>query len=400
MIDLARARARAQARVGSTLCGKWTIDQLLDMGGMAAVFAATHRNGNRVAIKLMHDEIAAHEESRERFLREGYVANKVGHPGAVQVLDDDMEGTAPFLVMELLEGESVEARLRRQEKLGIGETLCIADEVLSVLGAGHAQGIVHRDVKPANLFLTARGQVKVLDFGLARVRERSLRGRTTATGALLGTVSYMPPEQARGKHEMIDARSDLWAVGATMFRMLSGTTVHEGKDSYERLVKVMSEHARSLAEVAPAMPHSVVQAVDHALAYQKADRFGSAAEMQRALRASYEDIERVPMPSLTRVVNAAPWLAAGPAITVREPELHVSVIWDQGESGGDSIVVDMDDNSGLAHRVELRRKSAPPAELEDEELSEVSIVEDVTLQVTPGSGPRSLRELAPPKRRG
>ena len=131
-------RKNAQARVGQVFAKKWTVDRLLDMGGMASVYVATHRNGNRVAIKVLHSMFAEQPETRNRFLEEGYVANKVGHPAAVTVLDDDtLDDGTPFLVMELLEGESFEERLKKRSVLAPNAVLFIADRVLDVLGAAH-----------------------------------------------------------------------------------------------------------------------------------------------------------------------------------------------------------------------------------------------------------------------
>src|SRR5688572_944312 len=177
-------RASAEKRVGQLLNNKWTIDKLIDVGGMAAVYQATHRNGKRVAIKMLHPFIATHADVRERFLREGYVANQVDHPGAVSILDDDITADgAPFLVMELLEGESVDAWMARSnEVLPLGDVLAIADQTLDVLSAFHARNVIHRDIKPGNLYVTKTGIVKVLDFGLARLRDPRIANAPTASG--------------------------------------------------------------------------------------------------------------------------------------------------------------------------------------------------------------------------
>src|SRR4051794_30714386 len=166
-------RAIAEKRVGQLLNNKWTIDKLIDVGGMAAVYQATHRNGKRVAIKMLHPFIAANADVRERFLREGYVANQVDHPGAVSILDDDLTTDgAPFLVMELLEGQSLDGWMQRSgEILPLPDVLAVADQVLDVLAAFHERNVIHRDIKPGNLFITQAGIVKVLDFGLARLRD-------------------------------------------------------------------------------------------------------------------------------------------------------------------------------------------------------------------------------------
>ena len=369
-------RNKAEQRVGQLLAGKWRIDRLLDVGGMASVFAATHRNGNRVAIKVLHDVYATNQDVRDRFLREGYVANKVGHPGAVQVLDDDvLPDGGVFLVMELLEGISLEARLEGAKTLSQAEALHIADRVLDVLAAAHDKGIVHRDVKPANVFLTHAGEVKVLDFGLARVKEQTLRGSLTRTGMVIGTASYMPPEQARGKKDLIDHRTDVWAVGATLFRALTGRYVHLGGSVNERLIAAMSERAPSLADVAPHLARPLTVLVDRALAFQKVDRWPDARSMQREVRRVYELIEHQPIPSLRRLMAEVGW-----ATTERRPptfdsasDVHISVVFEPS-AAGDSVMVEMEAEDGRSERFELRRRpqAAEPA---DEELSEVSVVE-------------------------
>src|ERR1019366_3410427 len=158
---------RANARLGMVLQDKWTLDSLLGVGGMGAVSAATHRTGKRVAVKVLHAEMGRDAEVKQRFLQEGYAANTIHHEGAVSVMDDDVapDGSA-FIVMELLEGETVEQRwVRSGERLPAREVLAIVEQLLDVLSAAHAKNVVHRDVKPENLFITKVGQLKVLDFG-------------------------------------------------------------------------------------------------------------------------------------------------------------------------------------------------------------------------------------------
>ena len=289
--------ARFEARVGSVLKGKWTLDQLLGVGGMAAVYAATHRNGKRVAIKMLHAELSSNPAVRQRFLREGYVANSVDHPGVVTVDDDDVadDGCA-FLVMELLEGETFEARWQRKgQRLDALEVLSLMDQVLDALAAAHGRGIIHRDLKPENLFLTMAGTVKILDFGIARVRELGLQGSPTRTGSLLGTPSFMPPEQARGSWADVDQRTDLWAVGATMFTLLTGRLAHLASSVNEALIKSATELVPSLATFGGAYSPAVVAVVDRALAFNPADRWENAHAMQDALREAYALITNKPI---------------------------------------------------------------------------------------------------------
>jgi len=279
-------------RVGQTLNGKWRVDRLIDVGGMGAVYAATHRNGRRAAIKVLHAHFAHHPEVKSRFLREGYVANRIGHPGAVAVLDDDVaEDGSPFLVMELLEGESLAAWTARSGgRLSVAETLAVAGQVLEVLAAAHKNGVIHRDIKPGNVFVTKTGHAKLLDFGLARIRDTQTSLVPTAVGTVMGTAGYMAPEQARGQQDQVDARSDVFAVGAVVFRTVSGRRIHERATPFDVSLAAMKDPATSLAVVMPAAGKALVAAVDRALAFKKEERWQSAEEMFQALRRAYEEL--------------------------------------------------------------------------------------------------------------
>jgi eukaryotic-like serine/threonine-protein kinase len=293
---------RAASRVGRVLRDKWTLDRLLGVGGMAAVYAASHRNGKRAAIKMLHPELSADPQIRERFLREGRAANRVGHPGALSVLDDDVaEDGSIFLVMDLLEGESLENRRERAGgQLDLVDVLSITDQVLDVLAAAHAKGIVHRDLKPDNLFVTREGAVKVLDFGIARLREGT--ANATVTGISMGTPSYMAQEQARGLWNEVDQRTDLWAVGATIFACLTGRVVHEGRTANEQLLSAMTKSAPPIRSLVPDTPRPVAEFIDRALAFERDGRFQTSVEMQSALRAAYEAMQSAPISTAPRLV--------------------------------------------------------------------------------------------------
>jgi serine/threonine-protein kinase len=280
----------AKERVGSVLKGKWTLDELLGVGGMAAVYAATHRNKNRVAIKMLHPELSLNPEMKARFLREGYVANSVGHEGAVTVQDDDTadDGSA-FLVMDLVDGQTLhDRRADRGGSLPAGEVIGIVDQLLDVLVAAHAKGVLHRDIKPENLLVTRDGKVKVLDFGIARLREMAGNTAHTRTGVMLGTPAYMAPEQAASLWEEVDERSDLWSVAATMFTLLVGHEVHVAETLTQMLAMAVTQPARRLAQVLPQAHPALAEFVDKALAFDKNQRFQSAREMQEALRRASE----------------------------------------------------------------------------------------------------------------
>ncbi|MEI9953505.1 MAG: protein kinase [Pseudomonadota bacterium] len=279
----AREISRSFLPAGTLLRGKYRIDGVIGTGGMAVVYAATHRNRKRFALKMLHPELSHRAEIRSRFIREGYLANSVEHPGVVSVLDDDVaEDGSAFLVMELLDGASVEGFGPRTRPLPLRESLAIAIDVLDVLDAAHAKNIVHRDIKPANLFVTRQGQVKILDFGIARLRDATFSSMATATGALLGTPAFMAPEQALALAGEVDARTDLWALGATVFTMLSGLHVHPGENARQVMVRAATEPAPSLSSVAPHVPAAVCEWVSQALQFDKLARWESAALMRAA----------------------------------------------------------------------------------------------------------------------
>ena len=282
--------SEAAQRVGTTLCNKWTLERLIGTGGMAAVYVATHKIGRREAIKILHSDIARDPELRARFEQEADAVNRFKHPGMVEVRDIDVaEDGSPFLVMELLEGEPLADLARRPAGVELGDLLLWIDELLDVLAAAHAQGIVHRDIKPDNLFVQTDGRLKVLDFGIARVLAGAPAKLITRVGATLGTAPYMPPEQIRGGE--IDARADLFAVGATMFRLLAKRRIHEAETEGETLAKMANEPAPPLASVAPDVPRGVCLVIDRALMFDREQRYPDALTMQRDVQALREGRE-------------------------------------------------------------------------------------------------------------
>jgi serine/threonine protein kinase len=312
---------RFQARVGQNLRGKWKLDGLLGVGGMAAVYSATHRIGRRGAIKILHPEVAVSKELKARFEQEAHAVSKLGHRGAVEVLDvDTTEDGAPFMVMELLEGESLGQRAFRLGGIPERELLGYVIELCDVLDAAHAMGIIHRDIKPDNLFVTSAGQLKVLDFGIARVRGASGSVKTR-TGAMLGTTSYMAPEQIHGR--AIDGRVDLYSVGATMFRLLAKRKIHEAESDAELLVKMGTEPAPLLLSVAPSVDPRIAKIVDRALAFRVDDRYPDAKTMREDLRAVLDGRDppfatsvgaRMDAPTRTDLGGAAAFAAAAAAL--------------------------------------------------------------------------------------
>lgn len=285
-VDVKVAAQRAETRIGSFVKDKWQLDRLLGVGGMACVYAATHRNKKRAALKMLHRELSSDPAIRERFLREGYLANSVGHRGTVAVDDDDVaEDGSAFIVMELLDGETLDQRWRRKDRrLPLEEVLVIGDQVLETLAAAHDQGVVHRDLKPENLFLTRAGVVKLLDFGIGR--QKAMKGvpSTTLSGAAMGTPAFMAPEQASGRWDEVDDQTDLWALGATLFTLLTGEYVHEGETVNETLALAVTQRARSIRALRPDLPPAAAALIDRSLQYAKPQRFADARAMQAELR--------------------------------------------------------------------------------------------------------------------
>ncbi len=296
----------AKRRIGETLSGKWRLERLLGVGGMAAVFAAKHENNDRAAaIKILHLEASLNQEIKRRFLREGYIANKVKHPGAVAVLDDGVtEDGAAYIVMELCQGETLQEHLDRTGLADEATVLRWVDELLDVLALAHKEGIVHRDLKPDNVFVLQAGGVKVLDFGIARIRG-GLSDLKTQAGLVLGTPAFMPPEQARGQSARVDGRADLWAVGAIMLATLTGKRVHTARSPQECLFLAMTETAKSMAELAPEISPKIAAIIDKALEFEPEARWDDAEAMQAAVRGVLTAFVREPT-LLAKPVAAKP----------------------------------------------------------------------------------------------
>lgn len=292
----------ARSRIGDVINGKWKLVDLLGCGGMAAVFAADGPDGQRVALKMLHPKMNKMPDLRERFLREGTVANRVGHPGVVRILEQTSKNDpTAVLVMELLEGEAVSDVLRRfGGKLPVATLLDYLDQLLDVLAAAHEVGIVHRDLKPDNLFVTRAGILKVLDFGIARVRDGLTEDQRTRTGVLLGTMPFMSPEQALGKRNTVDGRTDLFAAGAIAFYAMAGRCVHEAQGEGELLVAMATRPAPPLRSVVSTAPADLSAIVDQALAFSKEARYPDARTMRADVRAIREG---KPPPYASRQAN-------------------------------------------------------------------------------------------------
>ena len=262
--------------------GKYVLKSLLGKGGMGAVYRAEDTRLNReVAIKILPRRLAEHPHAVERFLREARATARLDHPNVISVLDVDQQGGRPFLVMELVRGKSLQAILEAGPLPWREATQIIADCCLG-LAAAHAQGLIHRDLKPGNILRTNEGLAKLADFGLAKSLAGEETNHLTSTGNLLGTPHYMSPEQCQG--EPLDPRSDLYSLGATYFALLTGRPPFSQSQPLQLMFAHCSAPIPDPRTLQPEVPASCAAIVQRSLAKQPSGRFGSAEEMLRALR--------------------------------------------------------------------------------------------------------------------
>ena len=273
-----------------TRLGPYEILAPLGAGGMGEVYRARDtRLGREVAVKVLPPELAADPERVRRFEVEARAVAALSHPSILALFDVGSQDGAPYLVTELLEGEDLRARLSTGP-LPVPRAAGIAAEIARGLAAAHEKGIIHRDLKPANIFVTRDGSAKILDFGIAKLvppgsAEEVARAATlveaTEAGALLGTVAYMSPEQARG--QAVDHRSDLFALGCVLYEMLGGARPFTGETVADILSAVLSSDPQRLGERRPEVPRGLDAVVRRCLAKRADDRFGSAREVAAAL---------------------------------------------------------------------------------------------------------------------
>lgn len=302
---------------GRVLGGRYQIGAPLGMGGWGVVHEATQLDlGRRVAVKVLREADAAGADLA-RFEREARAAAALGHPNIVQVFDfQNVPGEPPFLVMEHLTGRSLAVELRAQPTLPAARVVAVARQILAALEAAHRAGIVHRDVKPENVFLVrapgVEDFVKLLDFGVAKLTSDKAT-QLTATGALVGSPSTMAPEQILGL--AVDARTDVYAVGVTMYRALSGRMPFSAASLHELLVAIRDERPAPLGALVPGLDPRLEQIVARAMHKDPAGRFPSAEAMLSAL----EGLGTVG-PSMVAAAGSAP-VEAPPTIVQGAPTL-------------------------------------------------------------------------------
>ena len=308
---MTQAQATQAFGVGSVVAETYQVTRLLGRGGMGAVWEASHLRlpGKRVAIKLLHADVASDQESLARFRREAEIATRLDHPNIVEVHDFNMlPGGQPYLLLELLVGESLDARMRRGP-LPAEQAIWIAGQIAAALAAAHRAGVVHRDLKPHNVYIVRREDegetVKVLDFGISKIR--GSQTVQTQDSTILGTPQYMAPEQALGNHAAVDARTDVFALGAIVYEMLAGRPAFSGQNVPEVVFKVVYQEPEPLAQAAPAVSSRLAGAVHQALAKKQEERFPDVTSFVEAMAGvSISTLRRQPVPAASPVVDAGP----------------------------------------------------------------------------------------------
>ncbi len=268
--------------IGQSMGGRYQIEALLGQGGMSAVYRGTDPNLHRtVAIKLIHSHLTGDPEFLRRFEAEAAAVAQLRHSNIIQVYDFNHDDDVYYMVLEFVPGETLHARLRRagDQGLPLEEALEITAGVADAVDYAHKRGLIHRDIKPANIMLSTQGQPILMDFGIAKILGGA---QHTATGAVVGTASYISPEQVLGQRPT--ERSDIYSLGVTLFEMVAGRPPFEADSAMSLMMKHVNEMPPDCRTIKPAIPADVVAIVDRALAKDPAHRYASAALMASALR--------------------------------------------------------------------------------------------------------------------
>ena len=312
------ATSGARPGEGSVVGGKYRLRGLLGRGGVGSVFEAERiADGELFALKRLDRATTKDHVAVSRFAREVRAANAARSEHIVRIVDVGTDDGCPFLLMERLHGEDLGARLQRSGRIPPHEAVEIVRQILSGLQGAHVSGVVHRDLKPDNIFLAERigspSCVKILDFGMSKIQPpgTTIPLALTRSGVAVGTPLYMSPEQAAARSD-VDARSDLYSVGAILFECVTGRPPHVGETSETVLHSIRTRRAPRVREVVPGLASSRAEVIDRALAMDRTARFRSANEMMRALVASTADLDGRAGRSARRTL----WLAGVSSVAV------------------------------------------------------------------------------------
>lgn len=321
--------------VGKTLRGRYQIQSLIGQGGMAAVYKAHDPNLHRsVAIKVIHPHLSDNPDFFRRFEEEATGVAQLRHPNIVQMYDFNHDDDLYYMVMEFVMGETLQTRLKRlnaaNRQMSIKDAVTFTAEICEAAYYAHQRGMIHRDIKPANIMLDVNGRAILMDFGIARMVDAS---QHTATGTVLGTATYMPPEQIQGLQ--IDARADIYSIGVTLFETLSGKPPFEADSAMTLMMMHLNDPVPDLSQLHPGTPPELLAIANRALAKNRDERFQNANEMVNALRGvpeqSGETPAVVPPPSAPpdeTIIEAAAAVAAGQTVieSPAQPEFEPTLI--------------------------------------------------------------------------
>ena len=299
-----RAPVGSDALLGTTI-GSWRVARLLGAGGMGRVYVAIQpKIGARVAIKVLKRDSAGDASIVERFFNEARAVNVIKHENIVDIIDlGTLPDGSPYIVMEYLEGASLGAILRKTKRIAVGTVGRLVGEVLAALEAAHAKGVIHRDLKPDNVFVSPSGRVTVLDFGIAKLVDDAIGSTPTQTGSLLGTPAYMSPEQARS--QPLDARADLYSVGVILYEATTGTLPFRAANLFDLLQLHVNATPPPPRDANPEIPRELEAVILRALEKEPARRFASATEMRAALAAAVSGMPQLALASLALPVELA-----------------------------------------------------------------------------------------------
>ncbi len=277
--------------IGTVLDGRYRLDSLIGVGGMGDVYRATHVHlDTEFAVKLLKPEFVANQTAIKRFRLEAKAAGRIHHPNAVRVTDF---GVTPeqivYLVMELVKGESLRSMMRNEGKLDYLRTVNIVRQVCGAVDAAHRSGVIHRDLKPDNILIEIvhnTERVKVLDFGIAKLREAKTDSFLTQAGTIIGTPQYMSPEQCQGK--ALDPRSDIYSIGILLYEMLTGEVPFDGESTLQVVYNQLHAPPRPLMELSPHVPATLAQVVMSALEKEPDQRPSSAVQLSDELKQAVE----------------------------------------------------------------------------------------------------------------
>lgn len=297
--------------IGQMLDDRYEILEIIGSGGMSVVYKAMcHKLHRYVAVKILRDEMAADAELKNRFQAEAHAVAMLSQPNIVSVYDVGHSGETEYIVMELIEGETLKQRMAEHGVFSATEALHYATQICKALQHAHAHGIVHRDIKPQNIMLLADGSIKMMDFGIARFSRAQSQ---TVSDKAIGSVHYISPEQAKG--DKTDARTDIYSVGVMLYEMLSGKLPFDGDGAVSIAIMQISDKAKPLAQVAPNVPEALCQITEKAMEKDPANRYQSAQEMLEAIEAfkrnpsarfayEYRNAQDNPERNINRVVNS------------------------------------------------------------------------------------------------